>query len=109
MKPYGSRRRALPAGAMLEVKLEEVVSEAEHKTRELVAHCGLEWDETCLATASAIEIRQLTWWPYKDLLQPLIKELGLEFTSAPAGPGPRVDFSKIPTNKENPHQQMIPL
>ena len=74
----GSRRRALPAGAMLEVNLEEVVSEAEHKTRELVAHCGLEWDETCLATASAIEIRQLTWWPYKDLLQPLIKELGLE-------------------------------
>jgi tetratricopeptide (TPR) repeat protein len=56
-------RRVLPAGVMLEVKLEEVVGDAEHKTRELVAHCGLEWDEACLATASAIEVRQLTWWP----------------------------------------------
>jgi hypothetical protein len=71
-------RRVLPEGVMLEVNLEEVVVDAEHKTRDLLAHFGLEWDEACLTTARAIEVRQLTWWPYKDLLQPLIKELGLE-------------------------------
>jgi tetratricopeptide (TPR) repeat protein len=71
-------RRILPADVMLEVRLEEVVADTERKTRELTAHCGLEWDEACLATANTIEINQLEWWPYKDLLQPLIRELGLE-------------------------------
>jgi tetratricopeptide (TPR) repeat protein len=50
-------RRVLPEGVMLEVKLDELVADAEHKTRELVAHCGLEWNEVCLATVSAIEMR----------------------------------------------------
>ena len=79
---------------MLDVEYEEVVVDVERQARQIVAHCGLEWDDACLAfyktqrpirTASATQVRQPIyrtsvgrWKPYQHLLQPLIKELGIE-------------------------------
>ena len=86
-------RQVLPAGVMLDVQYEEVVADVERQARQIVAHCGLEWDDACLAfyktqrpirTASASQVRQPIyrtsvgrWKPYQHLLQPLIKELGV--------------------------------
>jgi tetratricopeptide (TPR) repeat protein len=86
-------RRVLPADVMLEVRYEDVVSDFERQARQVVAHCGLEWDDICLAfhktrrtvrTASATQVRQPIyrssigrWRPYQKLLRPLIAELRL--------------------------------
>jgi tetratricopeptide (TPR) repeat protein len=86
-------RRVLPPGVMLEVQYEDVVADVEQQARRIVAHCGLEWDDACLAfyetrrpvrTASASQVRQNIyrtsvgrWRHYEALLQPLIRELGL--------------------------------
>jgi tetratricopeptide (TPR) repeat protein len=86
-------RHTLPAGVMLEVGYEDVVADIEQEARRIVAHCGLEWDASCLAfhktgrtvrTASAAQVRQEIyptsigrWRRYGDLLQPLIDELHL--------------------------------
>jgi tetratricopeptide (TPR) repeat protein len=86
-------REVLPPGAMLEVQYEELVADFDSQARRLVAYCGLEWDDRCLAfhrtqrpvrTASVNQVRQPIyansigrWLPYKDLLGPLLHELGL--------------------------------
>jgi tetratricopeptide (TPR) repeat protein len=91
-------RQVLPAGVMLEVQYEEVVADIEGQARRMIAYCGLEWDDACLAfyetqrpirTASATQVRQPIyrtsigrWKPYQHLLQPLIKELGIELDEA---------------------------
>jgi tetratricopeptide (TPR) repeat protein len=77
---------------MLEVHYEEVVADLEPQARRIIAHCGLEWDDACLAfhrnarpvrTASATQVRQPVyrssigrWRPYEDALQPLLQPLG---------------------------------
>jgi hypothetical protein len=84
-------RAVLPPDAMLEVQYEDVVADIENQARRIIAHCGLEWDDACLAfhtvsrpvwTASARQVRQPLysssvgrWRPYKDLLRPLIEAL----------------------------------
>ena len=42
-------RRALPADRFTEVEYEKLVADREAETRRLVAFCGLDWDEACLA------------------------------------------------------------
>jgi tetratricopeptide (TPR) repeat protein len=42
-------RRVLPADHFTEVQYETLVAEGEAETRRLVAFCGLEWDDACLA------------------------------------------------------------
>jgi tetratricopeptide (TPR) repeat protein len=90
-------RRVLPPGVMLEVQYEELVADLEHQARRLVAHCGLDWEDACLEfhktqrpvwTASVNQVRQPIyrtavgrWRPYKDMLGPLLAELGV--TSEP--------------------------
>jgi tetratricopeptide (TPR) repeat protein len=85
-------RRVLPAGVMLEVQYEEVVADLEGQARRIVAHCGLEWDEACLAfhsteravrTFSNSQVRQPIyrdaigrWQAYAEFLKPLLEELG---------------------------------
>ena len=53
-------------GRILEVRYEDVVRDQEAQTRRLLAHCGLEWNEACLAfeknaapvaTASLVQVR----------------------------------------------------
>jgi tetratricopeptide (TPR) repeat protein len=60
-------RRALPSDRFTEVQYETLVAEREAETRRLVAFCGLEWDDACLAperngrvvaTASVWQARQ---------------------------------------------------
>jgi hypothetical protein len=60
-------RHVLPQGAILDVHYEEVVADLESQARRMLAFCGLEWDDACLAfhktertvrTASATQVRQ---------------------------------------------------
>ncbi|PLZ01498.1 hypothetical protein CY652_15395 [Burkholderia sp. WAC0059] len=85
-------RRVLPEGVMLEVQYEDLVDDLEGNVRRLLAHCGLEWDERCLAfheakrqvsTASSVQVRTplyrtslKRWRPQQALLQPLLDGLG---------------------------------
>jgi hypothetical protein len=60
-------RRVLPAGRIIDVCYEDVVTDLEGEARRIVAHCGLEWDDRCLdfhktarpvRTASAVQVRE---------------------------------------------------
>ena len=60
-------RTVLPQDRMLEVRYEDVVDDLERQARRMISHCGLEWDDNCLAfhktdrpirTASAVQVRQ---------------------------------------------------
>jgi tetratricopeptide (TPR) repeat protein len=84
-------RKVLPAGVMLEVQYEGIVDDLETQARRIVAHCGLDWNERCLAfhttarpvrTASAVQVRRPIyrssvgrWRPKEELLQPLLAAL----------------------------------
>jgi hypothetical protein len=87
-------RRVLPQGVMLDVRYEELIADFEPQARRIMAHCGLEWDERCLAfhatqravrSASASQVRQPLytravgrWRPYAAMLGPLVEALGLK-------------------------------
>jgi len=84
-------RSVLPEGVMLEVQYEEVVENLEQQARRIVAHCGLEWNNACLAfyrtersvrTASAAQVRRPIyhssvgrWRQHEDQLRPLLQAL----------------------------------
>ena len=86
-------RHVLPPGVMLEVQYEEVVADLAGQARRIVAHCGLDWDETCLDfhrtqrrvwTASSVQVRQPIYRsalgrsePYRRWLGPLLEALAL--------------------------------
>ena len=83
--------RAVIPGAVHEVRYEDFVADQEGQTRALINHCGLEWDDACLAfhqtdrpvrTASAAQVRQPMykgsvdlWKRYGDRLKPLVDRL----------------------------------
>ncbi|WP_233801043.1 tetratricopeptide repeat-containing sulfotransferase family protein [Paraburkholderia sp. HP33-1] len=93
-------RRVLPAGVMIEIEYERLVDDFEANVRRLLAHCGLEWDERCLAfhettrrvsTASSAQVRRplyrtsmRRWQPRRELLEPLWEGLGPELAAADA-------------------------
>ena len=84
-------RTVLPAGAMLDVRYEEVVENLEQQVRRLLEFCGLSWDDRCLsfhqtartvATASTVQVRRPLydssvgrWRRYEKHLGPLLAEL----------------------------------
>ena len=84
-------RSILPEGIMLEVEYEDLVNDFERNVRRMLAHCGLEWDERCMAfhqtrrqvlTMSARQVREplfrsslQRWRPAEVLLQPLLDGL----------------------------------
>jgi tetratricopeptide (TPR) repeat protein len=86
-------RDALPAGTMLELRYEEIVDDLERQARRIIAYCGLDWDDACLAfhetnrpvrTASHAQVRQPIYRssigrqrPPNDLLHPLLQALGV--------------------------------
>jgi tetratricopeptide (TPR) repeat protein len=92
LKTMALWRRVLPEGAMLEVDYEAVVGDLEGQARRIIAHCGLPWDERCLAfhrtrrsvrTASIVQVRQpiyrsslARWRRYEKHLGPLLEALG---------------------------------
>ena len=85
-------REVLPQGRMLELRYEDVVGDLEGEARRMIAYCGLDWSESCLAfhktqrsvkTASASQVRRPIYKTaqyrsrhYRKLLAPLIAELG---------------------------------
>ncbi len=93
-------RNALPTGAFLDVRYEDVVADTEGAARRILAHCGLPWDDRCLAfhetdrpvrTASATQVRQPIyasavgrWRVYEEFLGPLLTALG---KAEPVGKG----------------------
>ena len=84
--------QALPPGAILEVRYEDVVADLEGQARRMLAHCGLDWDERVLdfhttdravRTASFAQVRQPIyassvgrWRDYAPWLGPLKEALG---------------------------------
>jgi hypothetical protein len=78
---------AVLPGRILTVRYEDVVRNQEATTRQLLAHCGLDWEDSCLqferntqstTTASAVQVRQKVydssvgkWERFKRQLQPL--------------------------------------
>jgi Tfp pilus assembly protein PilF len=84
-------RRVLPPGRILDVRYEDVVADLEVQARRVVAHCGLAWDDRCLAfhdtdrpvhTASAVQVRQPIYQSaigraqrFRQFLQPLLDGL----------------------------------
>ena len=85
-------RAVLPEEAILEVQYEHIVGNLEGEARRMIAHCGLDWDPTCLAfekspravwTASAGQVRRPIYRtsigrpkPELSVLQPLLDALG---------------------------------
>jgi tetratricopeptide (TPR) repeat protein len=83
--------QVLPQGRILDVRYEDVVADLESQARRIIAHCGLDWDERCLAfhqterpvsTPSAMQVRQPIynksigrWRVYEPFLRPLLAEL----------------------------------
>jgi tetratricopeptide (TPR) repeat protein len=77
--------------SLLVVRYEDLVLDYEATTRRLLAHCGLRWDDACLAfhkqtkavtTASAVQVRRPLysssvgkWRNYQEYLQPLSESL----------------------------------
>jgi tetratricopeptide (TPR) repeat protein len=84
-------RRILPEGAMIEIQYRDLVIDLETQARRLLAYCGIEWDDACLAfhqnkrpvrTASAAQVRRPIyqssigrWRAYERHLAPLLAEL----------------------------------
>ncbi len=100
-RPYqalmGHWRRVLPPAGILDVHYEAVVADLGGQSRRIIALCGLEWNDRCLAfyeserpvrTASAAQVRQPIystigrWRAYEPFLQPLLAELRLECAGA---------------------------
>ena len=99
--------KVLPAGRMLEIDYEDLVSDAGAQARRLVAYCGLEWDDKCLRfhetrravfTQSQTQVRRPLysssvgrWRLYERHLGPLAAALGSPVeqpgNDAPAAPG----------------------
>jgi hypothetical protein len=81
----------LPAGRLLDVAYEDLVSDPEGQVRRLLDHCGLDWSTDCLRfheqkrpvlTASAAQVRRPLysssvgrWRRFEAQLQPLIRAL----------------------------------
>jgi tetratricopeptide (TPR) repeat protein len=84
-------KAALPAGLILDVQYEALIDNLEGVARQVIAHCGLEWDDACLAfdradrpvrTASVAQVRQpiydtsvRKWRPSDAVLRPLLEGL----------------------------------
>jgi tetratricopeptide (TPR) repeat protein len=96
-------RHVLPEGVMLEVQYEELVADVELHAQKIVAHCGLDWDDACLAfhksersvrTASATQVRLPIyrssvgrWRQHAEQLQPLLQALNISQFSRPGHKG----------------------
>jgi tetratricopeptide (TPR) repeat protein len=93
-------RNVLPPGVMIEVQYEDFVADLEGQARAIVNHCGLDWEDACLAfhkttrtvkTASSVQVRAPVyrtsigrWRQYENFLQPLVQALTAE---TPQGAG----------------------
>jgi tetratricopeptide (TPR) repeat protein len=64
-------RRVLPSDRFIEVEYEVLIADAEAESRRLIAFCGLEWDDACLAPERNNRVvRTATLWQAR---QPVYK------------------------------------
>ena len=86
-------RRVLPADRFMDIDYEAVIDDLDGEARRLVAFCGLDWDDACLAfhktrrsvrTASVNQVRQPIyrasvgrWKPFAAHLGPLLDALDI--------------------------------
>jgi tetratricopeptide (TPR) repeat protein len=96
-------RSVLPAGRILDVRYEDLVADVEAQARRIISHCGLPWDDRCLAfhntdrpirTASAVQVRQPIyksaigrWRVYQEHLGPLLNALEANAPEVGVAPG----------------------
>jgi hypothetical protein len=89
---------------MIDVQYDTMVTDFEAQARRIVAHCGLDWDDRCLAfhetdrpvrTASLLQVRQplyrtslRRWRPDDATLQPLLNGLGITGAASPQPTAP---------------------
>lgn len=89
----------LPRGVVIEVQYEELVADLEDQARQIIAHCGLAWNDACLTfhetrrpvrTSSVAQVRQPIyrssigrWRPYREHLRSLLLELGVNADDDP--------------------------
>jgi len=105
----GHWRTVLPPGVLLDVQYEDIVDNLEAQARKMIAHCGLEFEDACLAfdqaqrpvaTASSAQVRQPIyrhavgrWRPFMNELQPLLEALGVPSATMPMPLSPMVDHA----------------
>jgi hypothetical protein len=103
-----------------EVCYEDLVRRQEEVSRALLAHCGLDWDERCLAffenrravrTASTLQVRKPIstqsigrWQRYRAHLGPLLSALGEQGAVSAAVPPRLPDPARTP----EPHTAALP-
>jgi tetratricopeptide (TPR) repeat protein len=108
-------RSVLPPQRMLEVRYEDLVGDLEGQARRLVAHCGLEWDQRCLAfhetkrpvnTASLVQVRKSIYTSsvgrsqfYGERLRPLIEALKLDTAASKGDQGANAGRHKRRSNQ----------
>ena len=112
-------RAVLPPGRILDVQYEEIVGDFAGQARRLVDHCGLEWDERCLAfhetkrpvhTASLVQVRKPIYASsvgrsglYGSRLRPLLEALEIEgYASKAEEQGVSVARLRQPATREQP-------
>src|SRR5215469_2303286 len=94
-------QQVLPAGTMINVQYEVLVDDLEMVSREVLRHCGLEWEDACLdfhdtqrivRTASLMQVRTPLyrssvggWRRYAKHLRPLADALGQDVPDRLAG------------------------
>lgn len=88
----GHWQAVVPESVLLQMQYEELVQNPEREIERLLSHCGLPWEDGCLAfhksprpvrTVSAAQVRRpiytssiTRWKNYAPYLQPLIEALG---------------------------------
>jgi hypothetical protein len=87
-------QRVLPAGVILDVQYQDLVADLDAQARRMLAHCGLAWDDACVAcydteravcTASAAQVRRPIyatsvgrWRACQSALQMLVQALDID-------------------------------
>jgi tetratricopeptide (TPR) repeat protein len=60
-------RETLPTGSFLDVPYEKMVSDPEGTTREVLAYCGLEWEDSCLQPeAGDRQVKTFSKWQVRQ-------------------------------------------
>jgi tetratricopeptide (TPR) repeat protein len=111
-------RAVLPDGVMLEVSCEDLVQDPEREVGRLLAHCGLDWEDACLAAAPAPNslLRQPIYrslvgrkLAYADLLAPLIAALADVRPPAAQGDPDRVEAPLDRSIATDPWEEHEPI
>lgn len=87
-------RAVLPEAVMIDVQYETLIGDFEREARRIVAHCGLDWSDSCrdfhkterpVQTASMLQVRQPLyqssvgrWRPYREWVGPLFAALEID-------------------------------